>query len=195
MLCKDPSHSWKVECLWDPPPCKKLILKGYPRINRSLGKMILETIGPIEKWFRNHRSNGKWSLDPKVQWKMFLDPKLCREDSISLLGFLSLLHHRLLHLQVLHLDCRLLECKYYNIHIPQFSRLGYKSGETVPVSRNRGRRVWLDILRAKLEAQPSSLRYAQPGGAGRNRENSGLKQFPLLHKNVSRVVFGRMAAF
>ena len=85
--------------------------------------------------------------------------------------------------------------KYYNIHIPQFSRLGYKSGETVPVSRNRGRRVWLDILRAKLEAQPSSLRYAQPGGAGRNRENSGLKQFPLLHKNVSRVVFGRMAAF
>ena len=197
MLCKDPSHSWSVECLWDPPPCKKLILKGYPRINRSLGKMILETIGPIEKWFRNHRSNGKWSLDPKVQWKMFLDPKLCREDSISLLvlGFLSLLHHRLLHLQVLHLDCRLLECKYYNIHIPQFSRLGYKSGETVPVSRNRGRRVWLDILRAKLEAQPSSLRYAQPGGAGRNRENSGLKQFPLLHKNVSRVVFGRMAAF
>ena len=117
MLCKDPSHSWSVECLWDPPPCKKLILKGYPRINWSLGKMILETIGPKEKWFRNQRSNGKWSLDPKVQWKMFLDPKIRWEDCISLLGSLSLLHHRLLRLQVLHLDCRLLECTNITIFI------------------------------------------------------------------------------
>ena len=78
--------------------------------------------------------------------------------------------------------------KYYNIHIPQFSRLGYECKETVPVNSNRGRRVWLDIRRAKLEAQPSSQRYAQPGGGGENRENSGLKHFPLLRKNVSRVV-------
>ena len=45
------------------------------------------------------------------------------KDNISLLGPLSLLHHRLLRLQVLHLDCRLLGCKYHNIDIPQFLKL------------------------------------------------------------------------
>ena len=96
------------------------------------------------------------------------------KDNISLLGPLSLLHHRLLRLQVLHLDCRLLGCNYHNINIPQRIRWEYKEKE--PGSSSRGRTGWLDIRRAKLEAQPSSQKYAQPGGKGENREQHSASQ-------------------
>ena len=70
LLCKDPSpfpkdllNLWKV-CLWNPPPRSKLILIRLP--SDPLVPLVLGSKGLMENSPWNHRSNGKWSLDPKI---------------------------------------------------------------------------------------------------------------------------------